>query len=145
MKIKKGFVTNSSSTSFCCWGIETESKNIPEEILKKGYDLYLNRKEDKRFRWSMVRDDENDIPYDEFKEEVLEYGSQLYTEYITSQFDDLKLDSIFSYDRFYIGRSPFTMRENETLGSFLEILKIDLREAGFENFDISGICEYVSY
>jgi len=37
MKIRQGFVSNSSSSSFCLYGIEIEECEIKEALIEKGY------------------------------------------------------------------------------------------------------------
>lgn len=50
MRVKYDYVTNSSSTSFCAWGIERYIVDVddndtflPEKLMKRSYNYYLER------------------------------------------------------------------------------------------------------
>lgn len=118
MKIKRDFITNSSSTSFCCWGIEIEDYEFREneKFLKKLYDNYVKvcKKLVIRIAYS----------YEEFKElktwEIMEnLGSMI-----------LNYDEDGEYVR--IGGKCSNMDDKETLGEYKEKICRELNSYGFD-------------
>jgi len=57
MRIKRDFITNSSTTSFVAWGISGEELLENEDVIKKIYDYYKSNSEE----------NEKIISFEEFK------------------------------------------------------------------------------
>ena len=89
MKTKMDFVTNSSSTNFVVWGIKTRM----DKLLK------------------YFADELKEIDEDDF--------DSIYT-IIRGRFSKYALDVGFpeEFDEVYIGNSPFSMKEDESLKDF---------------------------
>lgn len=161
MKVKLGFVTNSSSTSFCVWGMEFKLEDcedesqcdyLPEEVLRRSYQYYLDNNksggvyyEDYYSRKNAINPKE--VTYDFFRTKVREFDYG-FTDYVMDYLGkNYGLDVIFSgeCELVLIGKSPFSMGENETLKEYKESIKSSLIEAGFNKDDIylSAICEEI--
>jgi len=159
MKIKNDFVTNSSSTSFCVWGISrypddfNESEYfLPEKLLRKSYNYYLEKKSQNKWCTPMIRSvkDEESVSFEIFCDKIrnIDYD---YTDYVVGYLRTLNIDAIFFHEGcegggFILGRSPFSMKSDETLKSFKDILKLELVNLGFENpVLVDGINEEINY
>ena len=46
MKIRRGFVSNSSSCSFCIYGVSIEPQKLCEKLVENGIELTKEDKED---------------------------------------------------------------------------------------------------
>lgn len=109
MKRKTDFVTNSSSTSFVVWGATIDLHNIPEEM-------------EKRFRKEacLICSSRNNCgPYD---------SNSCLSEFISSKhFECARMPDS---DELMFGRSPFEMKDDETLKEFKIRLTKDLLQCG---------------
>jgi len=117
MKIRQGFVSNSSTTSFCIYGIAFETDVLAAEML-----------------------DKFNISEDEFNDKY--YGS-LY-ELMEKEMDDIDgfewHEPDYS-DTFYIGRSWALVRNNETGAEFKAKIEKILKEKFGDDIEFSTLEE----
>lgn len=161
MKIKLGFVTNSSSTSFCAWGMEFNLRDaddngiipdyLPDEVLRRSYQYYLDNNKDggmyyERRSYRDINRIGNEVTYNFFRRKIREFEYE-FTEYVVRYLATHGLEAIFSSEceLVYVGKSPFDMREDETLKEYKESTKSAFTEAGFnkDGIYLSSICEEI--
>jgi len=108
MKIRKGFVSNSSSSSFCILGI-----SIDEDDFLKGPETFVDDHEDEEDDWDKD---------DNWKEDVwkMKFPNTISVE---SAIGDLDSDSL------YIGISPDRLPEDMTIRESKEAIAEILNEA----------------
>jgi hypothetical protein len=113
MKVKLDFVTNSSSTSVVMWGTYLDGSQIQENETLIAKIKELAGKED-------------------ITEDIEEEGLVYMIDDVLSGFG---LDTHGDYDGsgIYIGKSPFSMKEDETLKQFKENIESKLKELGINN------------
>jgi len=103
MKVKLGFVTNSSSCAYCLWGVVITRDNITEEMKQKAWEEYdrgYNSTRSKPITREYFMED-----YDCFN-------------YIMEKLEDV-LEIIYTDDgEKIVGMSPDKMKDNETLKDF---------------------------
>jgi hypothetical protein len=124
MKIRSGFVSNSSSSSFCIYGVHFSEnkissiiKNIPKDVLEKT-DYWKD----------FIKSDE-----DLSQEKTIDVFSEECD--INEFFDEVKGVSVeFSPGGYYIGRSYMTLKDTETGADFKKSVEDILRPFGFNKF-----------
>ena len=118
MKIRRGFVSNSSSTSFCVYGAEIEYDDfiafLPQDYVAKKLLL------------------------DEISEEDL---PQLIEEHLSDIFEGTSLYAVNSWEQrtVYIGRELVTLRDDETGKEFKDSVLETLKEIFDDDDKLSRI------
>lgn len=115
MKSKLDHVTNSSSVSFCIYGICVDGRNIPEKVIKSIYEL---------------EKDETNLTYEEYKnafrlDKVFDMLSKLglrYQDYREPCSDD-----------YYIGTPYTSMEMDETRREFENKIDTIFKQIGFDS------------
>lgn len=122
LKIKKDYITNSSSTSFTAWGVEFDNR-FSDESIKKIYE------------YAKTKNLCYDLSLDEYKK------SNCYEDFFYSKIiDDFHLLTGNLESGFVIGLDPRDMKDDETLLEFKErIIEI------FELFSLDVQIEDVKY
>lgn len=126
MKIKLGFVTNSSSCAYCLWGIEISEKDITDEIKKLLWNEFYNGKEEST--WRKPKTYEEYVSMHDCLGDVLEY------------FED-KINVTITDDGEIFGLEPDSMEDNERLIDFKQRIVDRLNGLGF-NFSTSDVGFY---
>jgi len=113
MKIRNGFVSNSSSSSFCLYGILLDSKN--------------NIRQNKTIQQMLI----DDPIYSDIntKLEACDYLELMNEEIIGSLFKEEMIEAWCPYDTFvYIGRPYSSIKDDETGNEFRSSTKNKLQE-----------------
>ena len=135
MKKKLDFVTNSSSTSFCAWGIEIDDYfyNLPEPVKKAIYDKYVE--------WSKKYNGEI-LSYDDFIEDPDSVDCE-WIDYLSEVVGELGLSSRYYYDGncIYIGVRPNNIPEDKTIKEAKDETKQKLEDLGFSTKDFGFILD----
>lgn len=120
MKTKLNFVTNSSTTCFIAFGIGMEI----EDILDKHGDAIFNH-------YVKLCSKNGYTP--ESKENILTGSSEIW-ESIQDWFETVHLDSAMMVDSNWImiGKSPFEMKEDQTIREFKFEIAKSFRKLGFD-------------
>lgn len=133
MKRKLDFVTNSSSTSFCAWGIilDNDFEQLPDTIKKMIYDEYVEY--EKKYNNEY-------ISYEEFLDGYEEI------DWSWNMGDALKKINLtctvcHSDSVMYIGIAPDQIPENKTLLEAKKETKQKLKDLGFDVSDFIYILE----
>jgi len=121
MKTKLNFVTNSSSCCFVAFGIQTDVQDLVEEHGDKIFEYYE--------QWCSKNNSTPDSKEQFFKES--KYGVY---EFIYEWIKTANLDAAIvpTSEVIMIGKSPFKMKENQTLMEFKYQVVRDLMKLGFD-------------
>ena len=121
MKTKLCFVTNSSSACFVAFGIKTDTWNLTEE---RGDDIFEFYKQ-----WCSEAKRAPDS-----REQFLKNNEYSLYEFIHEWVKTVDLEAAMNPggQTIMIGRSPFKMRENQTLMEFKYQVVRDLMKLGFD-------------
>ena len=134
MKLKTDFVTNSSSTSFIVWGVILEE----EEIIENCSDIIFKYMKKSKYHKDLTREEFNDMMDED----------DIIDEFI-NVCENVKLDcSATEYDSsIMIGKSPFEMKDDETLYEFKtniikSLQKINITNITKQSLDEISECWY---
>lgn len=130
MKIKIGHVTNSSSVSFCGWGIEFrgEFDDLPETFQRLLYDRIMKDE-------ATATDGESSssqLSFEEFKEVPEEY---YWEDYLCEIFGETKLGArqhSDCNDIIYIALHPNNAPKDKTINEIIEQVQVILNNFGFK-------------
>lgn len=110
MKIKQDFVTNSSSTSFCAWGIvlNNDFNQLPYKVKKIIYEEYVE--DGKKYDYKFVT-------FEEFNKNPSLYE---WMEYLTYLFEENGLECSHGPEgcELMVGKHPDKMPDDMTLREF---------------------------
>lgn len=133
MKLKFDFVTNSSSTSFCAWGIQIHDNfnNLSESMKKKIYDKYTE--------W-YKRNSTEPASYEDFVKDPRSYE---WVEYLSEVLGDVDLSCRRCYDAgvIFIGLNPNHASDDKTFGEAKDETKQKLERLGFNINNFGFILE----
>jgi len=130
MKIKLDFVTNSSSTSFCCWGISVDRSELSDPNMIDGnlvnilWKKYINENTTYGYKEILSKEDflKDDYFLDMFQKHIEEKGLDL-----TNNYDEGII---------YIGRHPGSCDDNQIMGDFKKEINKLLIENGLSDYTI---------
>ncbi len=122
MKLKLNFVTNSSSTCFCGWGVSLDSVifNLPDKFKKIIFESLKqqeNNKDDDEFTYEYFLKNTEDFDWD-FRTFLKKYN--------------ITMDVRWTCDEVYIGIKPENIPEDKTIRQVKDETKQKLEEFGFD-------------
>lgn len=133
MKVRMGFVSNSSSSSFCIYGAE-----IDKEALKKILQSKKNIENEKEKRVKKAQEAYGKVPLEEYlklkalADEDLEdsFGEDFYEQFnkLIAKFGLAYYDQSGEGESFCIGRNFTDMKDDETKGQFKESVNKKMTE-----------------
>lgn len=117
MKIRFGFVSNSSSSSFCIFGTSM-SKNEFLKIISENKEIMSKFMEDQKeyFNSEWLTDHDNNM-----MEALSDYDDIF--EYLGKYMNNLEIHAPYDFDYVYIGRSFTSIGDDETGASFKKNVK----------------------
>lgn len=124
MKIRSGFVSNSSSTSFLIFGVIMEIPDIEEKVEEYSKvdlktKIYYNENMTQRQKQMM------DDTLDNYELDSMEIVEEIL-------FPDMEVIVPPDGDIAYIGKSPVSMRDDETMGEFKDKVRNRLKYHNIE-------------
>ena len=124
MKIRTGFVSNSSTSSFCLYGICIEKDELQKKILKLSPKLQEKYKKMKAGETVMDDDNEYELTDYNLDYELEEFASKVLAKH------DLVLQSAGEYDEenYYVGRYWSSVGNKETGQQFKDSTSTSLKE-----------------
>jgi predicted ATP-grasp superfamily ATP-dependent carboligase len=135
MKIRQGFVSNSSSSSFCIYGVEIDHKELYELAIRLGFEVEkeepeVKTKEQKHLE-QFLRGKDDKLAEERDGVELYEYESYDpydLIDYINEQVIKVKCFTAYCGENYYIGREFKLIEDKETGKSFKKSIENELDE-----------------
>jgi len=135
MKIRQGFVSNSSSSSFCIYGVEIDHKELYELAIRLGFEVEkeepeVKTKEQKHLE-QFLRGKDDKLAEERDGVELYEYESYDpydLIDYINEQVIKVKCFTAYCGENYYIGREFKSIEDKETGKSFKKSIENELDE-----------------
>jgi len=122
MKRKLDFITNSSSCSFVAWGISIDTDTLKEKYGQNMFKLYKQKEDEKKHKKAMNQGAFMTVPSEDSKEKLeKEYEDFLNDDFVWSVescLDGLEIQKEPIEDKVMIGKSPFSIKEDQSLKEF---------------------------
>jgi len=122
MKRKLDFITNSSSCSFVAWGISIDTDTLKEKYGQNIFKIYKKKEDEKKHKKALNQGAFMTVPSEDSKEKLeAECESFLNDDFVWSVeecLDGLEIQNMPYEDEVMIGKSPFDIKEDQSLKEF---------------------------
>ena len=136
MKKKLDFITNSSSASFVAWGISIDVDELKEKYGRKLFEIYKQKQSEKnkikhdkamnQGAFMTVPSKEDEEPkYEDFLEDDFTWS-------VEECLDGLDTRQMPYEDEMMIGKSPFSIKEDQSLKEFKQEISEKFKTAGMD-------------
>ncbi len=130
MKEKLDFVTNSSSCSFVAWGITSDVEEFKEKYGKKLFELHRKKQDEKAQKNGAM------MPViqstEDIQKEYEEFLSDDFTWSVEKVLNGFEVAQIYYDDAIMIGKSPFSIGENQTNEEYKQEICDGLNKIGMD-------------
>ena len=137
MKKKLDFVTNSSSCSFVAWGISIDIDKLKEKYGRNIFEIYKRKQDETKHKKVMKQGAFMTVPSEDSKEKIEEEYNEFidnddFSWEIESCLGGLEVQHMPYEDEIMIGKSPFSIKEEQSLKEFKQEICDQFKTIGMD-------------